>query len=130
MRGFRREPVRPTASAQFLWDDAETGDRLRISIRVREEGHEAFFSDLEATGFHRLGAELDASSQKDSGQPEMPAQDARRNELAEEKGGEDGGMLPCSIDVISAYHVPGNERQFADRVTTDEDPEEARRDSA
>jgi len=163
MQEFKREGCRPAASAQFLWDDEESGDCLRVSIQVRDEdGHADFFADLEATGFRRVSAgnAQDVDSKQDaaviaqseiaatsaqsnnSAVDSMPADDAmsaqsemaqpntRRNGQAVARDGEDGGMLPCSIDVSSAFHASDEERELQHRKTNDEDPGEARRASA
>lgn len=133
MQSFQREQGRPTASASFLWEDAESGDRLQVSIQVQDDGHAEFFADLERTGFRRLFAgELTETTETgaDAEHGEMPERDARRSSQAGTRVEEDGGTLPCSIDISSAFHVPASERQLDTRVAADENHGPVRRESA
>lgn len=125
MQTFHREELRPRATASFLWEDAESGDRLHVSIEVRDHGSAAFFADLEADGFRRIresevpGSQLPGSECSGS---EMSAKHARRSGQAEVREGEDGGTLPCSVDITSAFHAPESEYQLTNRAASDEQP--------
>jgi hypothetical protein len=137
MQSFRRETERPAASASFLWEDAESGDTLRVSIQVRNQGHADFFEDLERTGFRRIGAAEDQAARQDREErqdevdsDEMPTTNARRSSQAGTRVEEDGGTLPCSIDISSAFHATTSERKLAERLAADGNPGPVRRDSA
>jgi len=120
MQPFQREELRPKATASFLWEDAESGDRLRVSIEVQDHGSAAFFADLEADGFRRIG-DCEAHGSAAAG-IEMQPKHARRSGQAEVREGEDGGTLPCSIDITSAFHASESEYQLTNRKASDEQP--------
>ncbi len=130
--------ARPRPSASFLWEDAETGERLRVSVRLDGSDAAAFFADLEATGFRRLDhgpaagdAEEHTKSRARSAQVRaVPDSNARRSSQEEPKDGEDGGTLPCSIDVVSAFHAAEGEHSLPARPATGEDLGPVRRESA
>lgn len=130
MQSFQREQARPMASASFLWEDAESGDRLRVSIQVQDQAHEDFFADLERTGFRRLRAGELGESGAAAEAGEMHEQHARRSSQAGTRVEEDGGTLPCSIDITSAFHASANEHPLDARTAADEDPGPVRRESA
>lgn len=136
--------ARPHPSACFLWEDAETGERLRVSVRLAGDDAAAFFADLEATGFRRLDGNGDSDRDGAPDAPKeptktrarsarvsaVPGSNARRSGQVEPKDGEDGGTLPCSIDVISAFHAADGEHPLPARPATGEDLETVRRESA
>ncbi|MCA8981440.1 MAG: hypothetical protein H6831_15835 [Planctomycetes bacterium] len=130
MQSFQREEGRPAASASFLWEDAESGDRLRVSILVQDHAHEDFFADLERTGFRRIRAAELGETKGEAEAGEMPARNARRSSQAGPRVEEDGGTLPCSIDITSAFHASANERQLDARTAADEESGPVRRESA
>jgi len=143
MQPFQREQERPAASASFLWEDAESGDLLRVSIQVRHHGHADFFEELERTGFRRISAGELANLNADDGErpqrherqgksdsDEMPSTNARRSSQAGTEVEEDGGTLPCSIDISSAFHASASEQPLADRRAADGNPGPVRRESA
>lgn len=143
MSSFKRDEGRPSASASFLWEDAESGDLLRVSIQVSDRGHADFFADLEQTGFRRLAAlehevetdlhranEEHGENEGDIGHAEMPTTHARRSSNAGTKVEADGGTLLCSIDISSTFHAPASELPLTERTVIGEDQGPVRRESA